>query len=273
VVTDVVGISQTDLQVGGEKVYSGKVDEESTVTELTQYLFWRPEQSGVYTIQVLALNSKGISAQSTPVTMFVEDDSIELTRIAVLVETPTPDPLATFPPTYTPLPTFTLTPVPTLTFTPIAYPTLTPNPTPSFTPFVTVTPIPTSSSTPWPTTPYPTSTGPATCYDNSEFVEHVTFPDSSTVPPGSGFTKTWRVKNTGSCVWDSSYQLVYVAGTLLSQQQAYALPGVVYPEQTVDVSVNMSVSSSTATYYSQWQLRNAAGANFGAPLQMVIIVR
>jgi hypothetical protein len=273
VVTDAVGISQTDLQVGGEKVYSGEVDPDSTVTELTQYLFWRPQQSGVYTIQVLARNSKGITARSTPVTMFVEDNSIELTRIAVLVATNTPDPFFTPPPTFTPLPTFTLTPVPTLTYTPILYPTLTPNPTPTATPFATVTAIPTPTSTPWPTAPYPTPTGPAGCYDNSEFVEHVTYPDNSTVPPGASFNKIWRVKNTGSCVWDSSYQIVYVAGTQLSQQSAYPLPEVVYPGQSVDVSVPMSVSASTATYFSQWQLRNPTGTNFGALLQLVIIVR
>src|SRR5690349_5782138 len=50
--------------------------------------------------------------------------------------------------------------------------------------------------------------GPAIC-DKVQFVADVTVPDGTNFPPKATFTKTWRLKNIGSCTWTTSYQIVF----------------------------------------------------------------
>jgi hypothetical protein len=61
----------------------------------------------------------------------------------------------------------------------------------------------------------------ASCTDSSKFVADVTIPDNTVVASNTPFTKTWRLKNTGSCTWDSSYLVYYISGTTMSQQPGY----------------------------------------------------
>ena len=55
------------------------------------------------------------------------------------------------------------------------------------------------SATATPETPVPTN--PADCTNRAAFVADVTIADNEFVPGGSDFTKTWSVKNTGTCIW------------------------------------------------------------------------
>src|SRR5512134_2558781 len=48
--------------------------------------------------------------------------------------------------------------------------------------------------------------------DAAAFVSDVSYPDGSTVALGSTFTKIWRIRNTGTCTWNTSYALVFVSG-------------------------------------------------------------
>jgi len=41
---------------------------------------------------------------------------------------------------------------------------------------------------------------PAGC-DRAQFISDVTVPDGTTFAPGATFTKTWRLKNSGTCTW------------------------------------------------------------------------
>jgi hypothetical protein len=38
-----------------------------------------------------------------------------------------------------------------------------------------------------------------------------TIPDSTPFAPDTLFRKTWRVRNSGTCAWDSSYRLTFLA--------------------------------------------------------------
>jgi len=40
------------------------------------------------------------------------------------------------------------------------------------------------------------------CTDSAKFVLDVTIPDNSVISSNTAFTKTWRLKNTGTCTWD-----------------------------------------------------------------------
>ncbi len=123
----------------------------------------------------------------------------------------------------------------------------------------------TFTSVPFPTLPLPTLPPPATATsncDNAQFVKDVTYPDGTVVTAGDNFTKTWRLKNIGSCSWTPSYALVFISGDSMNGPAVQALTGNINSGQTVDVSVGLTAPSSNGTYTGNWGLRNASGVIF-----------
>jgi len=130
----------------------------------------------------------------------------------------------------------------------------------TFTPTVTGTP-----PTPTPTSTAPTSvpTVPPSYCDRVQFISDVTVPDGTTFAPNTAFTKTWRLKNVGSCTWTTSYQLVFYSGEKMSGPDALSFPQSVVPGQTVDITVNLVAPATSGYYRGYWMFRNASGALFG----------
>ena len=128
-------------------------------------------------------------------------------------------------------------------------------------PPATLTALPPLTPTATPITPPPT-VGPAGC-DRATFVSDVTVQDGTTFAPGEAFTKTWRLKNSGACVWTTSYRLVYYSGEQMRAPTAVNLPWGAAHDQTVDVSVNMVAPSNPGQYRGFWILANASGQFFG----------
>jgi hypothetical protein len=70
-------------------------------------------------------------------------------------------------------------------------------------------PSPTLLATPGPTAIIPPTSAPsapsatASSCDKAGFVSE-TIPDDTIYPPNTAFTKTWRLKNTGTCAWTTS---------------------------------------------------------------------
>jgi len=113
-----------------------------------------------------------------------------------------------------------------------------------------------------PALPAPSDTPGVAC-DKATFVSE-TIPDGSDFAPSSAFTKTWRVRNTGTCTWNTSYAIVFDHGDALSAPAAVAFPGVVAPGQEVDLSINMVAPAAPGSYESFWKFRNASGVIFVA---------
>jgi hypothetical protein len=131
---------------------------------------------------------------------------------------------------------------------------------PTNTPLPTATPLPTS--TPLPTaTSLPTLT-PTPC-DKALFVDDITVPDGEDYLAGASFTKTWRLKNDGSCTWNTSYAIVFDSGDKMGAPNAVAMPYNVPPGSTVDISVSLTAPASPGTYRGNWRLRNDTGTVFG----------
>lgn len=96
------------------------------------------------------------------------------------------------------------------------------------------------------------------CTDSAKFMTDVTIPDNMLIAPNTPFTKTWRLKNTGSCTWDSSYLVSYISGATMSQQPGYWIVPqgqTVAPGQTVDISVGMTSPVENGNYQSYWGLK------------------
>jgi hypothetical protein len=147
----------------------------------------------------------------------------------------------------------------------------------------TQTPLPPtnipSTNTPVPTsTPVPTATQVTYC-EWAYFIKDVTVADGTVFAPGETFTKTWRLKNRGTCTWTADYMLVYTSGAQMGGTTALRLPGNVAPGQTVDISVTLTAPSSTGPYTGYWMLRNSSGTLFGSgdkanvPFYVDIVVR
>lgn len=151
--------------------------------------------------------------------------------------------------------------------TPVAIVTLPGNLTPTLPVIVSATSVLTAT---------PTSIPSATaCTDNAKFVTDVTIPDGTVFNTPAAFTKTWRVQNTGTCPWDSTYTLRYVGGAQLDGPNSVAFSGAVAPGGTLDISVNLRSPAAAGTYTGRWRLTDAAGNAFGTnnrPITVVIVV-
>lgn len=123
-------------------------------------------------------------------------------------------------------------------------------------------PIPSATATPT-LAPSPTATAVPVPCNRAAFLRDVTISDGSVFKPGQDFTKTWRLRNDGSCSWTSSYALVFDSGDRMSGPRSQALSGEVKPGQTVDVSVNLEAPDSRGDYKGYWMLRSGDGLVFG----------
>jgi Ig-like domain-containing protein len=144
--------------------------------------------------------------------------------------------------------------------------------TPTSTPFLLTPPTPEPgqpSITPAPTFtfPPPLATGTPAAQipcDRVQFVSDVTVPDGSLYPANTSFTKTWRLKNTGTCTWTTGYALAFAGGARMDGPTNKPLTTTVAPGQTIELSVNLVSPASSGTYTGYWMLRNPAGQTFGA---------
>ncbi len=98
---------------------------------------------------------------------------------------------------------------------------------------------------------------PTAACDLAQFVKDVTIPDGTVFPPNGTFTKTWRLKNVGTCTW-AGYSLVFDTGDSMSGTSPTPI-GTVSPGQEVDLSVNFSAPSSTGSFRGYWRIRNTSG--------------
>ena len=103
---------------------------------------------------------------------------------------------------------------------------------------------------------------PTPC-EHIQFISDVTIPDGATINPGVAFTKTWRLKNIGTCNWTTSYSLVFTGGDQMDAPVSIALPRSVIPGQVIDLSVNMIAPAFAGSYQGEWKLSNLSGKLIG----------
>lgn len=102
----------------------------------------------------------------------------------------------------------------------------------------------------------------AACEDRASFFADVSVPDGSLFSPGEKFTKTWRIRNAGSCTW-KGYRLVFQQGDLMNASSPFAIGGEVRPGDTVDISLPFTAPANPGAYYSDWLLSTPDGRIFG----------
>ena len=183
------------------------------------------------------------------ITQVVETAMAALTETAK-VQTPTPSLTPTVLPTNTPVPT--MQPSPTVA-TLVSLPT-------------------TSSSSPGFTQP----SGSTSSCDIGGFVKDVTIPDGTNMTPGQSFTKTWEIKNNGTCTWNENYTIVFYGGEQMASATTFKFTqDDVEPGENIKISIDMKAPTKAGEFISYWILRNDLGQNFfvnGSSIYVEIIV-
>lgn len=119
----------------------------------------------------------------------------------------------------------------------------------------------------------PTATpAPQACLDGMAFIQDLNYQDNSMltppqIQPGVVIQKGWRILNTGTCTWDSSYSINYLDANPRNAPvggNPVVIQGKVSPGQTYDVYVNLTTPWQPGTYQSFWAMRNKASQYFGS---------
>ncbi|MFN8404543.1 MAG: NBR1-Ig-like domain-containing protein [Anaerolineales bacterium] len=109
-----------------------------------------------------------------------------------------------------------------------------------------------------PTLETPIPTNVANCVNSASFVADVTIPDYSDLPASSTFTKTWRIKNTGTCIWGPDYTVSHYSEEAMGAPTSWSL-SVTYPGETADISLNLIAPSSNGRHRGNFVIKNPEG--------------
>ncbi len=114
-----------------------------------------------------------------------------------------------------------------------------------------------------PTIPPVTATKTPIPCNRASFVKDVTIPDGKEIAAGASFTKTWRIKNNGSCTWRANYVVLFDSGEQMGAPASAPIGGTVAPNATIDISVNLIAPANPGNYQGNFKLRSHDNIVFG----------
>jgi len=97
-----------------------------------------------------------------------------------------------------------------------------------------------------------------------------TIPDGSYYSYNQSFTKTWTIRNTGTCTWEPTYKLMFVSGEQMSGPNEVLLGKTVAPNADVTLSVPLKAPSWESDFSGTWALRSDAGLSVFENLTVAI---
>lgn len=147
---------------------------------------------------------------------------------------------------------------------PTATPTATETPAPTATGLSAVTNAPAAAATS--AGIIPTSS----CY-GLVFVSDVSIPDNTSMTSGQKFTKTWRVRNSGSCAWNAGFMFKFTGGEAMGGS-TLTLEDDVQTGDEADLSVALTAPNAAGTYRGNWRMSTASGTYFGDEVYVLIVV-
>ena len=90
-----------------------------------------------------------------------------------------------------------------------------------------------------------------------------TIPDGTIIQPGTTFTKVWQITNTGTCTWDTSWQLAFYSGDQMDGLAVYNFPEPAQPGETLSIPIILRAPAGGGTYTGEWMLKSPWGETFG----------
>lgn len=131
-------------------------------------------------------------------------------------------------------------------------------------------PVPTQPVQPTQTPP-PGVIGDNGCTLSAVFVTDVTIPDNTPIDAGKSFIKTWRMRNSSTCAWESGYKLKFLSDDIMGATPEMAIPPTP-KDAEVDISVQFTAPATSGIYTSTWRLLEPGGKLFGNRVFVVINV-
>ena len=106
---------------------------------------------------------------------------------------------------------------------------------------------------------------------NSPRMTSETIADGTPFDAGDTFTKSWTIRNVGSCSWTPDYQFVFTSGTRMGGASSQNLSRTVNPGDTITMSVNLTAPSSNDAYTGYWKFKTPQGELFGNYWVMIYV--
>jgi len=103
------------------------------------------------------------------------------------------------------------------------------------------------------------------------FVADVTVPDNTRFQKQEKFTKTWRMRNSGSTDWPADTALVFVSGEKMTDVEKVEI-GAVKAGANVDISVDLVAPNADGTYKGNWQIQAGDKVIEGGKIYLAIQV-
>jgi hypothetical protein len=109
------------------------------------------------------------------------------------------------------------------------------------------------------------------CY-NATLVSDVTVPDGTEMKPGDTFTKTWEIKNSGTCDWNENFKITFVGGDLFGSDTT-KIRRFVAAGNGAKISLKMVAPSGSGSVTSSWQMADDSGNLFGQVFTIEIVLK
>jgi hypothetical protein len=87
--------------------------------------------------------------------------------------------------------------------------------------------------------------------------------DGSKVKPNQQFTKTWDVRNIGTCTWDRGFKLVFRYGQHMQGPDYIKFSSDVPPNGHIFLTANLIAPATTGLKEGQWYFRSSDDVRFG----------
>ncbi|MBT3389916.1 MAG: hypothetical protein HN413_05850 [Chloroflexi bacterium] len=109
------------------------------------------------------------------------------------------------------------------------------------------------------------------CSNNLQFLEDLSIEDGTVVAPGDGLDKRWKVRNTGTCNWNTEYEVRLVAGPIMGAPSPQALYPALSGTET-EIRMVFAAPDEPGAYRSAWQAFAPDGTPFGVSFFIDIVV-
>jgi hypothetical protein len=98
-----------------------------------------------------------------------------------------------------------------------------------------------------------------------------TIPDNTKFSAGETFTKSWTLKNTGTCDWNTDYRLSFKSGDQMGAVDFVKISEETDPGEKIKIEVDMTAPASDGTYKGVWQMETNKGVKFGQVWVQIIV--
>jgi hypothetical protein len=99
------------------------------------------------------------------------------------------------------------------------------------------------------------------------FINDETIPDGTVFKPGETFTKSWKIRNDGTCTWNTAYSAAPFSNDpstpAITGDNIFKVPAQVVPGGILLISVTMKAPATDGTYTQVWKMNDAEGKPFG----------